>query len=412
MATRLATTRAPRAPAPAQAGDAHDLVSAVLAKPTGAAALGGPPESVRDEAEFVARVERALETVCLAGGALLEAATPMVLARTSKRARARLAWTLARGFGVADAVALDVAVAVELVHAASLLHDDVLDQATSRRGVTSVNAVHGDVVAVLAGDLLLTLAMERVLALGAEAGRVALTTIGEMSRAVASEAWARGRVLSRGAWAEMAEGKTGALFGVVADLIGVAAGDDEGGRRFARALRFLGIAFQAADDRDDFVAGGERPLVDLRDGNPSLVMTLACERSPELQSRLEAAWRARPLGDELLGELGAAVLAPAPMPRVEAFARESIEAARLVLSPELARGDARSAAALRMLAWAAPLAGGASPSPVAPAGMLGKTRAVPRSIEGERRAEEGGSGLALAPSPSHRVAAGGDEERS
>ena len=71
-------------------------------------------------------------------------------------------------------------VSVELVHLGSLYHDDVMDEATSRRGVDSVNARWGNLVAILAGDFLLALASEIAASLGTEVAGLLATTIGRL----------------------------------------------------------------------------------------------------------------------------------------------------------------------------------------------------------------------------------------
>lgn len=312
-----------------------------------------PREPQRSEAAFIAELERALSTT-LSDGELDRVALPLVAAKSAKRARARLAYLLGTAFEADPSRVLDIALAVELVHAASLLHDDVLDEATSRRGLPTANHLHGEVVAVLAGDLVLTRAMSRVLTLGTDAAASALDTIAEMSRAVAHEAQARGRVLPMSDWSVMAEGKTGALFGVVARLVGVAVRSPRELASYERALRLLGVAFQAADDLTDFIASGETPLVDLRDGNPSLVITLACQADPGLAEELQAAWRHRPLRESLL-PLSRRVLATGATAEVERFILATIERARDELELEL-RHPVRGAAAARMLGWAQSLA--------------------------------------------------------
>jgi len=308
-----------------------------------------PRDPQRSEAAFIAELERSLLT-SLSDGELDRVALPLVAAKSAKRARARLAFLLGTAFEADPARVLDIAVAVELVHAASLLHDDVLDEASSRRGLPTANHIHGEVVAVLAGDLVLTRAMTRVLSLGTDAIGSALDTIAEMSRAVAYEAQARGRVLTMADWSAMAEGKTGALFGVVARLVGVAARSPRELAAYERALRLLGVAFQATDDLTDFIASGETPLVDLRDGNPSLVITLACQADASLAEELHAAWGQRPLRESLL-PLSRRVLATGATAEVERFILATIECAKLELELEL-RHPVRGAAAAKLLGWA------------------------------------------------------------
>src|SRR5439155_23794552 len=74
------------------------------------------------------------------------------------------------------------AAAVELVHLGSLYHDDVIDEAETRRSVPSVNARWSNIVAILAGDYLLARASEHAASLGADVAGLLARTIGELCR--------------------------------------------------------------------------------------------------------------------------------------------------------------------------------------------------------------------------------------
>ncbi len=313
-----------------------------------------------DEATFLADVERELvRELTTAGGReerLEDIARPLVTARTAKRARARLAYLLGRAFVAPTRVALDVAVAVELVHAASLLHDDVLDGATSRRGLPSANHLHGDVLAVLAGDLVLTAALKRLIWLGPDAIESAIDVIAEMSRAVAHEVGSRSRSpMPVSEWRDMAEGKTGALFGVVARLIGGAVGASDDGRRYDGALRRLGVAFQVADDIGDFAEdAGETPFQDLRTGNPSVVTSLACERSAPLRERLASlSGREITSAEGALPELVSLVRESGAIALAARIAVSEVASARELLLQELYDpASPRHAPLVLIMAWA------------------------------------------------------------
>src|SRR5688500_11603790 len=91
------------------------------------------------------------------GAILREAVRRLCLAPGAKRVRPRLVAHFGEALGVPPAGLVDVAVAAELIHAGSLLHDDVVDHARLRRGRPTANAEWGNLVAVLSGDLCLTL---------------------------------------------------------------------------------------------------------------------------------------------------------------------------------------------------------------------------------------------------------------
>jgi heptaprenyl diphosphate synthase len=88
----------------------------------------------------------------------------------------------ARGASSAADAAVTGSVAVELVHLGSLYHDDVIDEAETRRGVPSVNARWSNIVAILAGDYLLARASELAASLGADVAALLASTIGELCR--------------------------------------------------------------------------------------------------------------------------------------------------------------------------------------------------------------------------------------
>src|SRR5207237_9842718 len=104
------------------------------------------------------------------------------------------------------------ATAVELVHLGSLYHDDVMDEAKSRRGVESVNARSGNLVAILAGDFLLARASEIAASLGTEVAGLLAATISELCEGQIRELSQVFNVTrSEEAYLETIEGKTAAL---------------------------------------------------------------------------------------------------------------------------------------------------------------------------------------------------------
>lgn len=332
-------------------------------------------ETQAEVARFSARLDEALAAALGEGDPLSEAARPLVLARAAKRARARVALWVGEALGAPADVVLDAAVAVELIHAASLLHDDVVDGATVRRGMPSANARFGASVAVLSGDLLLTAAIARLQPHGPEATARALEVVAEMTRAVGVELAARRRVdFSLDDWRCMAEGKTGALFGLAAWLVARAAGDELRARACDGALRHLGVAFQIADDLGDLVpAGGETPYQDLRDGNPSFPVLVAARRSAAVRAALEAAWHGPDAGD--WRALAVAVLATEAPVIAGAAVHDELLAARRLLGEDAARPGIAA-----ILRWAETLAAPAA------AGYLAADAApvtsIPRALTG------------------------------
>lgn len=210
---------------------------------------------------FIESVERRLAVIVGSEARLERAAARLVLSPGAKRARARVCRALAQELLVDESIAIEIAAVVELIHGASLLHDDVVDRSDRRRGFPTVNATDGNAFAVLCGDLVLARALHVVAALphGAPMVVAAIDVVERMTRAAVIELDARTVLPEPRAglalWREMALGKTGALFGLCGSLMACAAGVDVAAKdALRRGLEALGLAFQLIDDLGD-VAG-------------------------------------------------------------------------------------------------------------------------------------------------------------
>jgi heptaprenyl diphosphate synthase len=184
----------------------------------------------------------------LAGGKRLRPAFCLAAARAAEPVAAP-----------ASPAAIRAAASVELVHLGSLYHDDVMDKATTRRGVATVNARWGDLKAILGGDFLLARASELASSLGTEIAGILAHTIAVLSEGQVCELRAAYDVSrSESSYQSAVEGKTGELFaaacriGALTGGVGAVATDalTEFGRRY-------GIAFQIIDDVLDVVAEPE-----------------------------------------------------------------------------------------------------------------------------------------------------------
>lgn len=186
-----------------------------------------------------------------------------------------------------------LAVAVELVHNATLLHDDVVDLAEHRRGKPAACTVYGNTASIFAGDWLLVQALQRIAAARVEGllDRM-LATIDEMILAESVQLERRGRLVAdRGEYFKIVEGKTASLFRWAmlagARSAGLSAAQEGALDRYGL---HLGVAFQLIDDELDFRTGtGKDPLVDLREGKMTYPLVVAIERMPALQARIEEA---------------------------------------------------------------------------------------------------------------------------
>jgi geranylgeranyl pyrophosphate synthase len=202
------------------------------------------------DAELTRRLERA-------PGKLGEAMRYAVLG-AGKRLRPALVIAACEAAGGAGADAMPAAAAVELLHAYTLIHDDLpaLDDDDERRGRPTVHKVFGEGPAILAGDALLTAAFEAVAELR-EHGGAAASVLARRSGASELIGGQMDDLAMTGepALAELEAihaKKTGALFAAAAELGAIAAGNRAADREaLARYGMAFGIAFQFADDRDD-----------------------------------------------------------------------------------------------------------------------------------------------------------------
>ena len=249
-------------------------------------AAGGPGMD-----ELVARTEARLSEVVVAYGRVLGVHAGTTLAAGGKRLRPTLLFLCAGE--TRDDAPVAAAVAVELLHMATLVHDDVLDGAALRRGRPTVVQAAGRGAATATGDLLFSRAFAELVRAGSsEAVRV-------LSRA--SSGLARGELLQRAdAWSaevtpdrylERCELKTGRLFEAACRLGALLGRPGDGAADALGAFGArIGVAFQIFDDVLD-VSGrpertGKRRGADLVDGTVTLPLILA-RRRDEALARLD-----------------------------------------------------------------------------------------------------------------------------
>jgi octaprenyl-diphosphate synthase len=290
--------------------------------------------------------------VCNGGDDLARRAAAHLLELPGKRIRPLCVVLSARvGGRDMDQNVRNLAVACELVHAATLLHDDVLDEGTERRGVETARVVYGNSASILAGDYLLTEALKRVSATG-YIGLLTdlLQTISVMVEAEAVQLAERGQFNPNPeTYLEVAYGKTAALFrwGLVAG--GTVSGLDEVQiNALAQAGNALGLAFQLIDDVLDLEGNpvdiGKDPFADVREGKVTWPLIIACERDPSILSAM------RELMENPAGEAVPAVYGPlitkiretGALVDTRAYATEQSVKAREALS-HLPSGKARKA---------------------------------------------------------------------
>jgi geranylgeranyl pyrophosphate synthase len=277
-------------------------------------------EGVVELEAFVGDVELALEKALHVGThagpegpeVLMEAARNLILAGAAKRARPRLTYLFGRAIGAPADGLVDVAVAGELIHAGSLLHDDVVDGAATRRGRATANAIWGTTPAVLSGDLVLTLAFVQLKERRRIITSEAVDTIATMTRGVMAEVLARGRVeLPLDQWRAIVDGKTGSLFAWCARSAARLVSEDEAAEGFGACAGHLGIAFQLADDLLDLqhLGTGKDAFSDILNREPTFPILVAAERSREVRREVARLWNSPRVTPEEAEALGRQILA-------------------------------------------------------------------------------------------------------
>jgi octaprenyl-diphosphate synthase len=186
-----------------------------------------------------------------------------------------------------------VAVLIEMLHTASLLHDDVVDGTEQRRGERSLNALAGNQLSILAGDYLMAMALSRALLLPyPEVVPVLSKILVDMTRSELQQAeMDRTHAVSESKYLDIVFGKTASLFESSCELgARVQNAEPERVELFRRFGRHFGTAYQILDDIQDFTGDAEaigKPVgQDLVNGKWTLPLILAVDRSDDSERGL------------------------------------------------------------------------------------------------------------------------------
>jgi len=256
-----------------------------------------PPESLPDAFKLVASqlrpLDHSIKELVGTDHPVLAAAAQHFFALAGKRFRPTLVLLAASASGggsEADPRQRRLAEITEMIHAASLLHDDVIDLADTRRGVKAAHKIYGNKVAVLAGDFLLARASVLLARLGDVYVVELLATVieemvqGEMMqvRATPSELLEFDHYLSK------TYRKTAALMALSCEAAGVLGGHPPHVTAALQAYgRHLGIAYQIVDDMLDFTGSeevlGKPALSDMEQGLATAPTLFAAEEHPQIQ---------------------------------------------------------------------------------------------------------------------------------
>jgi len=248
-------------------------------------------------AEGMARVDEVIRTRLASDVALIEQISHYIIGAGGKRIRPRLVLLFAEALGHEGPEPYEAAAIVEFIHTATLLHDDVVDESSLRRGRATANALFGNAASVLVGDFLYSRAFQMMVSLN----RMRVLDV----LADATNVIAEGEVLQLmnmhdpdlavADYLRVIRYKTAKLFEASARLGAVIANAppeiEEACADYGRAL---GTAFQLVDDLLDYegdtLALGKNVGDDLREGKPTLPLLVAMERStPEERSLIRHA---------------------------------------------------------------------------------------------------------------------------
>jgi octaprenyl-diphosphate synthase len=205
----------------------------------------------RDLSDFITLFNQSLTF----GEGLLSQVLDHIRQRGGKRMRPILMLLMAKNYGEVSHVTQHAAVGLELLHTASLVHDDVVDESSERRGQASVNATYNNKVAVLVGDYILSTALlyvsytndQRIVQNLADLGRtLASGEILQLSNI-------QNQDISEDVYYQVIRQKTAALFESCASIGALSAGaSDEEVKQASLFGRNLGIMFQIRDDIFDY----------------------------------------------------------------------------------------------------------------------------------------------------------------
>ena len=288
-------------------------------------------------AEDLAAVDRAIAALPREGSLAIRSAGHL-LDLGGKRLRPLCVALASRVFGGFGEPARTLATAVELVHSATLLHDDVVDYGEVRRGAPTARAVFGNAASIFAGDWLLIEALKLVQAAGvADTMERLLAVVREMILGEALQLEQRGRLCpDRASYLAIVEGKTASLFAWA-----TYAGGRAGGASLEQAAhleaygRKLGVAFQIVDDLLDFSGRPERLgkalHADLREGKTTYPLLVALEHFPALAPRLQSALASESPDATLFDDVQAALVASDAIGESRRFAEGYAHAALAAL---------------------------------------------------------------------------------
>lgn len=299
--------------------------------------------SVRDEAETLseelnrelAEVEGIIRSALLSRSPHVTRPARLFVDRGGKRFRSKLVLLASKLLGSIDHGSRAGAAAVEMVHQASLIHDDIIDESTERRGGPALHIDEGIINAVLLGDLMYASAIDTL----SQVGPLASVTVLSDALAVMAtgELEQRERVrdfdLSYADYLRIIDAKTSSLISAALVIGGIAAGcSAEQREALAKFGSEVGTAFQILDDVADYESSRERqgrpPGNDVCEGRVTAPLILALQECSTLERRhIEVLFRSVPNDRTAIDELRALIARKDGFSRAKILARDSVERA-------------------------------------------------------------------------------------
>src|SRR3954471_4742147 len=276
----------------------QEAAASPLARPSAAQLL-----PMAQSAEGIPRLERLLLDAARRAPKELSGAAGDLIRAGGKRVRPLLLLLSARAAapGRRSRGRVALALVAEMVHSATLLHDDVIDDGLTRRGLPAPRVAYGNGVSVIAGDWLLAASLELALRAEAPGAMEALVrTLRQLVEGEARQIALRGRTdFTADDALQIAHLKTGSLFAFCGEAGALVA---RAPQEVASALRDFGLRaaspFRIADDLLDFEADaaplGKAVLADVPEGKPSLPLAIALKRLPPLREEMAGPLKLEP----------------------------------------------------------------------------------------------------------------------
>jgi len=229
------------------------------------------------------------------GDGLLSDVLSHIRQRGGKRMRPILMLLIAKNYGLVTDVTQYSAIGLELLHTASLVHDDVVDESEERRGQASVNATYNNKAAVLVGDFILSTALLNV---SHTNNQQIIRKLAELGRTLASGELLqlsniRNEEISESIYYDVIKQKTAVLFEACASIGALSAGaSDEEVEKASLFGQNLGIMFQIRDDIFDYYDSKEigKPTGnDMAEGKLTLPVIYALNNNPQYESMMNLA---------------------------------------------------------------------------------------------------------------------------